>query len=155
MHVRNINLVKDALIAGGLAGLCTYAALVSNFVPLAAVAVALWAIAIVQALSWYSADLRTGTGGVVVGGLIRRRNYGWTDIDRFTILSPDHRGFLVQLWPPIDRARLHLNDGTTVVIRALQPYHGYTIWNYFQLGGRVDADEIVDQLNKCAARNGN
>lgn len=103
-------------------------------------------------LSWWLADLVVFDRGVRVGHLLGTRFVSWEQVDRFEIRDPQRRTpFMLAFYWWADRARLRLRDGTTLRLRAIEPWHGFTGLTYLSISGPTDADEAVAWLNEVVA----
>jgi hypothetical protein len=100
-------------------------------------------------LSWRRADLLVSRGGVELGGMFRRHSFTWVKIDHFAIREPSRRTPLMLTFRPwADQAELTLVAGSTLRVRALQPWHGVTAFIYFTISRPTKQDHIVKWLNE-------
>ena len=99
--------------------------------------------------SWHQADLRVSHTGVMIGGIFNRRAIPWRAIERFEIRGPVRRTPLVlafRWWT--DQAVVVLTGGSTVRVRALEPWHGFTALSYITTPAPPKPDETIDWLNE-------
>jgi hypothetical protein len=99
--------------------------------------------------SWHQADLRVSHTGVMIGGIFNRRAIPWRSIERFEIRGPVRRTPLVlafRWWT--DQALVVLIGGSTLRVRALEPWHGFTALSYITTPRKSLPDETIDWLNE-------
>src|SRR5207245_2917548 len=93
-------------------------------------------------------DLVVSDEGLVLGGVLRARSLAWDEITRFEILDPSRRTpFRYAFAPWVDQARAVLHDGHAVRLRAVEPWHGFTVLSYIAALRYTAADRTVDALN--------
>ncbi len=115
----------------------------------AALAAAATFVVVVYAISWAWADLLVSEDGVRVGGVFRRRSLRWDEIGSFAIREPWKRTpFMLSFAWWIDQARVTLVDGSRIRVRAVEPWHGFTVWTFVAIQRRTAADETVSWLNR-------
>ena len=98
-------------------------------------------------------DLVVSQEGLSLGGVRRSRQIGWDEVARFQILDPRRRTpFMLAFAPWRDQAQAVLLDGSTVRLRAIEPWHGFTALTYLAVQRVTDADRTVESLNALLAR---
>jgi hypothetical protein len=77
------------------------------------------------------------------------RTLVWDDIQRFEIRSPTLRTpFMLAFRWWADQAHVVLRDGTKHRIRAIEPWHGFTVLTYFSISSWTKADMNVETLEE-------
>jgi hypothetical protein len=105
-------------------------------------------LAVFEGVSWWLARLRVEWDVVSVGGVFVRRRLRWQGIESFSIMEPaDRTPFMLNFGCWRDQARVNLTDGSSHRVRAVQPFHGFTVVTFFAVSGETDADRVVDALN--------
>jgi hypothetical protein len=129
------------------------------FVPLAykwffgAVFVVTAALSVYYFAARQRVDLVISEDGLKLGGIRRSRQIDWDDIARFVIRSPQRRTPLMLAFAPWrDQAQVVLLDGTTVRLRAIEPWHGFTAMTYLGVQRVTNADRTVESLNAVLTR---
>jgi hypothetical protein len=99
--------------------------------------------------SWWRATVEVEDDGIRVGGLMRDRFVPWNEIDCFEIRAPHCRTpFMLAFGWWLDQAVARLSDGSVLKLRAIQPWHGFTVLTYFSVSSWTDADDVVETLNR-------
>jgi hypothetical protein len=109
------------------------------------VVLTVWAIALF--VLWRRATLRVDSELVRVGGPVREQEVPWSDVSSFSIRDPVERTLFVWMLRPAQTyGRLNLRDGSSIRLRAVQPWPGN--WTYDRPEG---ADRLIDALNAYRA----
>jgi len=129
------------------------------FVPLAykwffgAVFIVTSALSVYYFVARQRVDLVVAEEGLTIGGVRRTRQIAWDDVARFQIRDPRRRTpFMLSFAPWRDQAQAVLRDGTSVRLRAIEPWHGFPALTYVGVRRVSNADRTVESLNAVLAR---
>jgi hypothetical protein len=144
--IRNGNYLRTGCIATALAIAMLWLNIVSSW-GLEWLGVALQVVltgwAILALTLWRRATLRVDEEAVRVGGLRRERVVPFAEVASLSIRAPVERTLLVWMfarWKT--QARLDLQDGSSLRIRAIQPWPSNWMWDRPE-----GADRLVDALD--------
>jgi hypothetical protein len=158
-RIRNRNLKWVAIRASAFALFFLWLDLVSGFGLGVVLGLVLFlvpaATAVAYFVSWKSDVLEVRIDGISIEGFRTKRSLLWSDIDRFTICEPAHRSLMMltfRSWA--DQAAVVLCDGSTIKLRAVQPWHGFTIIGNVAVGSTTDIDHLIGRLNRLRERDG-